>query len=161
GSSMSKHCGHHCMNGRLSRRGMLGLSAAGVAGAAMPAFARSGAGHRGRSRRLLIKNGTVLSMDPDIGDLHRADVLIKNGKIEAVGPNLSAWGAAVVDARGKIVMPGFVDTHRHMWQGLLRNIGPNDQLLDYLNTILFGFAPVITPDEVYTGNLLTALSALN
>lgn len=109
----------------------------------------------------MIKNATVLTMDPAIGDLQCADVLIKDGKIEAVGPRLSAWGAAVVDAKGKIVMPGFVDTHRHMWQGLLRNIGPDDQLLDYLNGILFGFAPVITPDEIYVGNLMTALSALN
>src|SRR5688572_20991908 len=106
GSTMSKDCGHHCVSGRLSRRGLLGLSAAGVAGAALPAFARTGAGHPGRSRRLLFRNGTVLSMDPNIGDFQRADVLVKDGKIEAVGPNLSAWGAAVVDATGKIIMPG-------------------------------------------------------
>src|SRR5690606_18877131 len=159
--TMNRGCGWSCMGGRVSRRGMLGLGAAGLAGAATPAFARSGAGHRGRGRRLLIRGGTVLSMDPDVGDFNRADILVKDGKIEAVGPNLHAHGAHVVDASGKIVMPGFVDTHRHMWQGLLRNSGPNDLLLDYLNTILFGFAPVITPDEVYLGNLVTALSAAN
>src|SRR5215475_2657761 len=58
-------------------------------------------------------------------------------------------------------MPGFVDTHRHMWQGLLQNIGPDDLLLDYLNKVLFGFAPKLTPDEVYLGDLITAVSALN
>jgi 5-methylthioadenosine/S-adenosylhomocysteine deaminase len=146
---------------RLSRRGVLGMGVAGIAGAATPAFARDGAGHRGHSRRLLVRGGTVLSMDPSVGDFMQGDVLVKNGKIEAVGPQLSAPGAYVIDARGKIVMPGFVDTHRHMWQGLIRNSGPNAQLLDYLNTVLFGFAPVITPDEVYTGNLVTALSAAN
>jgi hypothetical protein len=48
-----------------------------------------------------------------------------------------------------------------MWQGLLRNIGPDDLLLDYLNKVLFGFAPKLTPDEVYLGDLVTALSAVN
>ena len=131
---------------QFSRRNILGMGAAGIAGAATPAFAHAGAGHRGHSQRLLVRGGTVLTMDPSIGDFMEADVLVKNGKIEAVGPGLSAHGAHVIDARGKIVMPGFVDTHRHMWQGLIRNSGPNAQLLDYLNTVLFGFAPVITPD---------------
>jgi len=60
-----------------------------------------------------------------------------------------------------IVMPGFVDTHRHMWQGLIRNIGPDDLLGDYLQKVLFGFAPRLTPQEVRTGNLISALAALN
>lgn len=158
---MGKRCIHGCFSTKVSRRGLLGMGAASIAGAAVPAFAETGAGQRGKRRRLLFKGGTVLTLDPTIGDFAKADVLVEGGKIEAVGPHIHAHGAHVVDARGMIVMPGFVDTHRHMWQGLLRNIGPNDLLLDYLNTILFGFAPVITPDEVYLGNLVTALSAAN
>jgi 5-methylthioadenosine/S-adenosylhomocysteine deaminase len=67
----------------------------------------------------------------------------------------------VIDASGMIVMPGFVDTHRHMWQGLVRNIGPDDLLLDYLNKILFGVALQMTPDDVYLGDRISALSAMN
>jgi 5-methylthioadenosine/S-adenosylhomocysteine deaminase len=100
-------------------------------------------------------------MDASLGDFANADVLIDEGKIVAVGPRLSAEGAEVVDASGKIVMPGFVDTHRHLWQGLIRNSGSNDILGDYLANVLFGVAPVITPDEVYVGDLVSALSALN
>jgi len=55
---------------------------------------------------------------------------------------------------------GFVDTHRHMWQGLLRNIGPDDLLLDYLLKILYGHALKMKPDDVYIGDLVTALSAM-
>jgi cytosine/adenosine deaminase-related metal-dependent hydrolase len=103
----------------------------------------------------------VLTLDPAIGDFAKADVLIDDGKIVAIAPRIPDRGAHVVDASGKIVMPGFVDTHRHLWQGLIRNSGPDDLLGDYLTNVLFGVAPVITPEEVYIGDLVSALSALN
>lgn len=111
--------------------------------------------------KMLLKGGIVLTLDKSVGDYSQADVLIDGGKIVAVARKLDAGDAEVIDASGMIVMPGFIDTHRHMWQGLLRNIGPNDLLGDYLAKILFGFAPVMTPEEVYIGNLITALSAMN
>ena len=74
-------------------------------------------------KRILLKNGCVLSVDPNIGNFHQADVLIEGSKIAAVGPNLSAADAEVIDASNMIVMPGFIDTHRHVWEGILRNIG--------------------------------------
>jgi 5-methylthioadenosine/S-adenosylhomocysteine deaminase len=111
--------------------------------------------------KMLLQGGIVLSLDKSVGDFNQADVLIDGGKIVAVARKVEAGDAEVIDASGMIVMPGFIDTHRHMWQGLLRNIGPNDLLGDYLGKILFGFAPVMTPDEVYIGNLITALSAMN
>lgn len=158
---MGNGCGMVHGSPRLSRRSMLSLSAAGVSSFALPAFAERGMGQRHRGGRLLFRNATILSIDPNIGNLAPGDLLVKNGKIEAIGHGLSAHGAHVVDLSGKIVMPGFVDTHRHMWQGLLRNIAADDLLLDYLNSMLFGFAPIITPDEVYIGNWVTALSAAN
>ena len=79
--------------------------------------------------RTLLKNGCVLTLDSDIGNFRQADVLIEGAKIAAVGPNLSAADAQVIDASDRIVMPGFVDTHRHIWEGILRNIAP-DALLD-------------------------------
>jgi len=78
---------------------------------------------------MLIRNGCVLSMDPDVGDFARGDVLVEGERITKIGPDLSSessgHGVIVIDAAGCIVMPGFVDTHRHMWQGQLRRMIPN------------------------------------
>jgi 5-methylthioadenosine/S-adenosylhomocysteine deaminase len=150
----------------MSRRQLLGLGASGLVGtlfsprALAVAPAQEGAPPPG-GPRLLLKGGSVLTLDRALGDAERADVLMEDAKIKAVAPNLPPNGAQVIDCSGTIVMPGFVDTHRHMWQGLLRNIGPDDLLLDYLNKMLFGFALQLTPDDVYLGDLITALSALN
>src|SRR5215510_12922684 len=75
------------------------------------------------AKRTLLKNGTVLSLDKKVGNFNQADVLIEDTKIAAVGPNLSAADAEMIDASNIIVMPGFIDTHRHLWEGILRNIG--------------------------------------
>jgi 5-methylthioadenosine/S-adenosylhomocysteine deaminase len=76
------------------------------------------------SGSLLIRGGTVLTMDARSGDHPRADVLIRAGNIAAVGPNLAADGVPVLDARGAIVMPGLIDTHWHMWNSLARSYAP-------------------------------------
>jgi hypothetical protein len=72
-------------------------------------------------RRYVIRGGHVMSMDPNVGDFIQADVLVEGEKILAVGPNLHVSGADVIDARGRIVMPGFVDTHHHLFETALRS----------------------------------------
>lgn len=151
----------------VSRRRFLGTGALGLAGAllAPPPFLNSAlatGGEHGRHRqrgRLLLKGGIVLTLDGDRSPF-KGDVLIEDGKIEAVRPHVNAH-AEVIDASDMIVMPGFIDTHRHMWQGLLRNIGPDDVLDDYVKKILFGHALKMTPDDVYLGDTVSALSAMN
>jgi cytosine/adenosine deaminase-related metal-dependent hydrolase len=69
----------------------------------------------------LIRNGAVITVDAALGVLPRADVLVRNGRIEAIGPDLAAGGAETIDAAGMIVMPGFIDSHYHMWSTLGRN----------------------------------------
>ena len=69
----------------------------------------------------LIKNGAVITVDPALGVLPRADVHVRDGRIEAIGPDLTAAGAETIDATDMIVMPGFIDTHYHMWSALGRN----------------------------------------
>jgi 5-methylthioadenosine/S-adenosylhomocysteine deaminase len=111
--------------------------------------------------RTLIKNGCVLTLDPVIGNHRRADVLIEDTKIAATGPNLSAPDAEVIDASEMIVMPGFIDTHRHIWEGILRNIAPDALLGEYFTNILGVLAPVYRPQDAYAGNLVSALGAID
>ncbi len=85
--------------------------------------------------RTLIRNATVITVDPKLGDLHRGDILIDGAKIAAVGPNLKADGAEVIDATNKIAIPGFIDTHRHTWESLLRAAGPDWSLGQYFTGV--------------------------
>ncbi|NUS24358.1 MAG: amidohydrolase family protein [Streptomyces sp.] len=110
--------------------------------------------------RTLLRAGQVISMDPDIGDLPQGDVLIEDGRIAAVGPEISV-DAEVLDMRGHIVIPGFVDTHRHTWEASIRGVAPDATLDDYFVDILDTFAPLYTPQDVYAANLAGALECLN
>jgi len=109
---------------------------------------------------MLIKGGQVLSMDREIGDLPKGDILIEDGRITAVQPEISA-DAEIVDATGMIVIPGFVDTHRHTWEAAIRNCAPNATLDDYFVEVLDTFAPLYRPEDVYASNLAGSLECLN
>jgi len=107
----------------------------------------------------ILKGGRVLSMDPKVGDFERADLLIEGSTISMVQPDIRS-SAKVIDASNMIVMPGFVDTHRHAWQAQLRNIIPNGTLGDYMRDVL-GARGAYRPEDVYIGDLVTALGAIN
>ncbi|HNJ13847.1 MAG TPA: amidohydrolase family protein [Anaerolineales bacterium] len=116
------------------------------------------------TNKTLLKNGVVLTLDKKIGNFHQADVLIEGTKISAVAPNLTAEGAQVIDASDMIVMPGFVDTHRHIWEGTLRNIAtdlPLEGEAGYRSVVLNTLAPVYRPEDAYVGNLVGLYSALD
>jgi cytosine/adenosine deaminase-related metal-dependent hydrolase len=123
-------------------------------------------------RRYVIRGGHVMSMDPKIGDFAQADVLVEGKKIVAVGPNLHASGAGEIDARGKIVMPGFIDTHHHQFETALRSFLANGLLINdgsgspsanptYFEYILLTFAPVYRPEDVYISELFGGLAQLD
>ncbi|WP_052664071.1 amidohydrolase family protein [Nitriliruptor alkaliphilus] len=109
---------------------------------------------------IVIRRATVLTQDEDLGTVH-GDVLIEDGKISAVGPDLAAEGATELLASGKIILPGFVDTHRHTWQGAIRQIGVGWDFPTYRRHIQNTWGPAFTPDDVYIGNLVGAYSALD
>jgi len=116
------------------------------------------------AERTLLKDGTVITMDKELGNFTRADVLIEGSKIAAVGPNLEANGADVIDASNMIVMPGFIDTHRHLWEGILRNIGtdiPLEGEKSYLAFVLNTLAPAYRPQDVYVGNKVSTLGVIH
>jgi cytosine/adenosine deaminase-related metal-dependent hydrolase len=127
----------------------------------------------GRSgRRYVIRGGSVMSMDPKVGDFAAADVLVEGKKIVAVGPNLHAGDAGEIDARGRIVMPGFIDTHHHQFETALRSFLADGLLINdgsgspsgsttYFEFVLLKFAPVYRPQDVYINELFGGLSQLD
>src|SRR5262249_27481811 len=159
-----------------SRRNFLkGAAATGAAVAGLRLFAPRPAraddmpddsGKNGR--RYVIRGGSVMSMDPKVGDFARADVLVEGKKILAVGPNLQAGGATEIDATGRIVMPGFIDTHHHQFETALRSFLADGVLINdgsgsasgtttYFEFILLTFAPVYRPQDVYINELFGGL----
>ena len=152
----------------VSRRQFLCTTAASAAAATTVASAIVGTaraqqpgGATTPGRAILIKGGCVLTLDRAVGDFEQADVLVEGGKISAVRPNISAPNAEVIEAARMIVMPGMVDTHRHMWQGILRNVLPDGSLEDYRNIVQRTFGAKYTPDDVYAGDLFSALGAID
>src|SRR3954470_9031608 len=181
---------------QLGRRDFLKASTAAAAGAAgMSLFnapARANDDDRGdppqdsgrRGRRYVIRGGMVMTMDPSMpnkGEFVSADVLVDGKKIVAVGPNLKAGGAGEIDARGRIVMPGFIDTHHHQAWTAIRSSIPDSILIDdgtgtpsaqqnyYFNVLgagqpapsTAGFARHYRPQDVYVSELFGGLSQLD
>lgn len=120
----------------------------------------------GDTHMMLFTGGTVVTMDQRIGDLERGDVLVREDRIVAVGPDLRAHpeaaGATLIDTTGRIVCPGFVDTHRHAWEAQLRRSIPDvSDLGAYVTSTLARIAPAYTPHDMYVGTHLAALTALD
>ncbi len=111
--------------------------------------------------RTLIKDAIVLTQDPELGELPRADILVEDDRIAAVGPNLQAADANVIDAAGDIVIPGFIDTHRHTWETSIRTSAPDYTLGAYFGAILDKFAPNYRPDDVLAANRWGAIECAN
>jgi 5-methylthioadenosine/S-adenosylhomocysteine deaminase len=134
-------------------------AAQGVAGSDAARIARANADP---NRRILIKGGTIVSLDRQVGDLARGDVLIQGKRIAAVAPDIAAADATVIDAANAIVIPGFVDAHRHSWEGQLRRINPNAATLAaYSAATHLSFATFYRPRDMYVGNLVTALGCID
>src|SRR5437016_5564619 len=185
-TSMCRLCDQGMLKNHFgSRRNFLkGAAAAGVAAAGLNLFASRPAAaqfaekaeppeNTGRpGRRYVIRGGSVMSMDPKVGDFAVADVLVQGKTILSVGPNLAAGTAEVIDARGRIVMPGFIDTHHHQFETALRSFLADGVLINdgsgspsgsttYFEFILNKFAPVYRPQDVYINELFGALSQLD
>jgi len=181
-------CNRGFPQNHFGRRDFLKATAAtGVAAAGLNLFAARPAAadvgdppaDSGRpGRRYVIRGGHVTSMDPKVGDFVQADVLVEGKKILKVGPNLNAGSADVIDASGRIVMPGFIDTHHHQFETALRSFLANGLLINdgsvsndgsptpsanptYFEYILLTFAPVYRPEDVYISELFGGLAQLD
>ncbi len=111
--------------------------------------------------RTLIRGGCILTMDPAQGDLPAGDVLVEGDRIVAISPRIEVDDALVIEAAGQVVMPGMVDTHRHTWQTQMRAICADWTLTDYFLGMRLTISPAYAADDVYVGNYVGALEALN
>ena len=141
-----------------------GLAAPRVASGAMPL----GIGEPGR--RTLIKGGHVLSMDAAVGNFARGDVLIEGSKIVAIGAQIDAGDAAVIDAAGHVVMPGFIDTHHHQFETALRSLlsdailvndGRPESAANYYEWMLQKFSVLYRPQDVYISELFGGIAQID
>src|SRR5688500_629533 len=105
---------------RSRRRLLRAALGAPFAAAAGPVFAAAGA--MPRSGNFVLRGASLVTMDPTLGDLARGDVHVRDGRIVAVAPRVDAPDAEIVDAGGMVAMPGFVETHWHLWNSLLKNM---------------------------------------
>jgi len=124
---------------KITRRTLLGTMAAAMAGFAaggQPLFAQSGSGSAPAGglparRELIVKNASILTMDPKLGEIRGGDIHVRDGAIVAVGRSLSAPGAEIIQADTMIVLPGFVETHWHMWGAVARNMAGSTEGTGY------------------------------
>lgn len=162
-------CNHMVLSAaNLFRNGSSGMSA----GAQSQPVPDSGPARR----KILLKGGTIISMDKEVGDFARGDILIDGETIAAVGPSLSA-DAVEIDCSDMIITPGFCDPHIHAWEGALGRFMPNnmstvdedmgrrvdryDETRSYLSVLHKRMAPLYRPEDHYIGTLATLLAALN
>jgi cytosine/adenosine deaminase-related metal-dependent hydrolase len=115
-------------------------------------------------RTVLLRGATVVTMDPAIGTL-RGDVLIRGEVIAEVGGDLGRTvrddTCVAVDATGTVVMPGFVDSHVHAWQGQMRGLAPAIDFPAYMDIVHGKLSPHYRPHDIYMGTVMTALQALD
>ena len=112
--------------------------------------------------RTLFKGGTIVTMDQKVPNLAIGDVLVDGGRVAAVGSNLSATDAEVINATGSIVMPGLVNAHHHMWLGAMRRLMPDvDDLFAYIGVVAETLGAHYRPRDMYLSTKLTAVASLD
>jgi cytosine/adenosine deaminase-related metal-dependent hydrolase len=111
--------------------------------------------------RTLIRSATILTMDDRLGDIAGGDLLVDGDRIAAIGHNIAAADADIIEGRGKIVIPGLINAHMHTWQTALRGFASNWTLLEYFRRMHAGLATVFQPEDIYIATLVGALNQIN
>ena len=114
------------------------------------------------TRPVVFRGGTVVTVNARHDVLTDHDVLVVDGDIAAIGPALPVpEGTVEVDATGGVVMPGMIDTHRHLWQTAMRGYGADWTLTQYFVWYYLEWGRVFRPEDIHAGNLLGAVEALD
>jgi 5-methylthioadenosine/S-adenosylhomocysteine deaminase len=153
----------------LCRRSFLsGMAAVSTASVIPPVFAQGASDTRFDRAPLplpargefVITNASIITMDPQLGDIANGSVHVRNGEIIAVGARVEAPGAQVIDGQNRIVLPGLIDTHWHMWHTLFRGMSGDKGPEGFFPTIT-RFSSSMTPQDMYASSHLAAVEGLN
>lgn len=119
----------------------------------------------------ILRGGTVIAFNDTtqkVEVVREASVLIKDDRITAIAPDAeieSPEDAEIINVHGKIVSPGFINTHVHMWQTVFRTLGPNITLAQYFSGWLNQFAPstvaAFKPQDIYVSCLQGYMEGLS
>jgi 5-methylthioadenosine/S-adenosylhomocysteine deaminase len=151
-----------CIGGFSRRRRTLLKGAAGglVMGASglLPGCAAMQGGGKPVGREFVIRNAYIISLERGIGDIPRGDIHVRDGAIVALGSSLSAPAADVIDGAGMVVVPGFIDTHFHLWNTALRNMQRHG--FEYF-PVKEAFVRHYTVEDHYRANRLALAECIN
>lgn len=111
--------------------------------------------------KLLVQGATVVTMDDELGDIERGDILVEDGRIAAVGRQLAADGAQVIEAPGMLAIPGLIDSHTHLWQGPLKGLGAGMWGMGDYNRHIFPLRERFTPADMHDATFATAVEMLD
>ncbi|MBB5985368.1 amidohydrolase family protein [Sphingobium lignivorans] len=153
----------------VTRKGFLGLAAGSLAAGAMAGRSVTATAATAKSadavrpaHRTLIKGADIITMDPAHGEILGGDVLLDGGKIVAVGKGLTADGAEIIDARGMILMPGMIDSHRHVWEGMDNGVVAKiSKTVNYYNEYKLRTMVSYTPEDAWLAQYASAIQAID
>jgi cytosine/adenosine deaminase-related metal-dependent hydrolase len=149
----------------VTRKGFFGLAVSALAAAAARPSVAAAAKPPTRiapARRTLIRGADIITMDPTLGEIFGGDVLFDGGKIVAVGKGLAAGGAEVIDARGMILMPGMIDGHRHLWEGMDNGvIAKISKSINNYNEYKLRTMVCYTPEDAWLAQYASAIQAID
>lgn len=110
---------------------------------------------------LLIKSVAAVTVDPDLGNLESTDILVEDGVIVAIAPDLpTSSGVEVIDGDGLLAMPGIVDTHTHIWNGVWRTLAGTDGQWSAYGELAVSMGPRFTPEDSFQAVLSGALELI-
>ena len=145
----------------IAAAGSLGLAACATSGqnGSRLAAADRKPGKLPSRGEFVVRNAYVVTMDPQLGDIPDGDVHVRNGALVGVGPKLSAPGVEEIDGRNRIALPGFVDTHFHLWGSFARGVVADGDF-DYF-PVMSRLGPVMTPEDAYNSARLGIAEAIH
>jgi len=110
--------------------------------------------------KTLIKNATLLDMVGEEPNLRKTDILIEENKIVKIQEEIEEDGANVIDAKEKVVMPGFVNTHTHLAMSIFRGYKDDQKLMDWLENAIFPVEDKLRPEDIYWNSFLSCIELI-